>query len=528
MQPKTQSTEIPLKSLDSQLPEQRLTQIRFESFKAFEQQTQVDLNPITLVAGVNSGGKTSILQSLLIARQTLITPYRQTVEDALKYDSELFGFTSFNELIFGNPHPNNKGGIIQLGFAIQIKPQLSADSSFPKLEEYFSHSSLEIEKLVNVQLNVQFKYDNKQKIVVASQIEMQAHCLHGQQNKGSSLILEPKGDTWHLTQLKVGEISQINENKWINPIEHRLSVDRFIPVLKGLPVWTSDMQKPERLFYGMFMSIFAPALALLREELEKRLFYVGPLRSAPQRYYLHQRVVGLDVGPSGEMAVQLLYENWEKFVDFVSILNLEEFIPTQVQLKQMSLKDAVQKTLKLLGMEQALKINKQGKNYEALLSLLSEPQTYTSIVEVGFGVSQILPIIAVSLLSPVNSILIFEQPEIHLHPRAQAGLAEFFLCLTLTGRRILVETHSDHLINRLRRRIAEDESNYFEKGINILFVHPPENGQGAIAEKGQINKYGQIENWPPSFLAESAFDARAILLAASNKRIIEREQGNVT
>ncbi len=191
----------------------------------------------------------------------------------------------------------------------------------------------------------------------------------------------------------------------------------------------------------------------------------------------------------------------------------------------MVLKEAVQNTLKLLGMEQALKINKKGESYEALLSLLSKPQTYVSIVEVGFGVSQILPIIAVSLLSPVNSILIFEQPEIHLHPRAEAGLGELFLCLARTGRRILIETHSDHLINRLRRRIAEDENNQFENWVNILFVHPPENGQGARVEKGRIDKYGQIENWPPSFLAESAKDARAILLAASNKRISERKQG---
>lgn len=169
-------------------------------------------------------------------------------------------------------------------------------------------------------------------------------------------------------------------------------------------------------------------------------------------------------------------------------------------------------------------VKKQGESYEALLSLLSKPQTDVSIVEVGFGVSQILPIIAVSLLSPVNSLLIFEQPEIHLHPRAQAGLGEFFLCLARSGRRVLVETHSDHLINRLRRRIAEDKSNHFENWVNILFVHPPENGRGAVVEKGRIDRYGQIENWPPSFLAESANDARAIMLAASTKRIEDRKQ----
>jgi len=463
---KTQESEMSLESNNYPLSEQRLTQVHFESFKAFEQRVQVDLNPVTLIAGVNSGGKTSILQSLLLARQTLITPYRQTVENALKYDSELFGFASFYELIFGNPLPNDKGGI-QLGFTVQIKPQLASNSLFPKWSDYFNELPAESEKVVCVDLNIQFNYDDKQQIVVASQIEMSAHF---RQSHCGSLIIEPQGETWRIKQLCVGDIEQeINDENWINLVEQRLSVDRFMPVLKGQPVWTSDMPKPERLFYGMFISIFTPALALLREELEKRLFYVGPLRSAPQRYYLRQSVVGLDVGTSGEAAVQLLYENWEKSVNFVSIPdNLENFRPAQTESTSMALKKAVRQALRLLGMEQLLTVKKQGESYEALLSLLSKPQTDVSIVEVGFGVSQILPIIAVSLLSPVNSLLIFEQPEIHLHPRAQAGLGEFFLCLARSGRRVLVETHSDHLINRLRRRIAEDKSNHFENWVNIF------------------------------------------------------------
>jgi predicted ATPase len=484
---KPQMSKISLESNNAPLAEQRLTQVHFESFKAFEQRVQVDLNPVTLIAGVNSGGKTSILQSLLLARQTLITPYRQTVENALKYDSELFGFASFYELIFGNPLPNDKAGI-QLGFTVQIKPQLASNSLFPKWSDSFNKLPAENEKVVGVDLNIQFNYDDKQQIVVASQIEMSAHFP---QSHCGTLIIEPQGETWRIKQLCVGDIEpEINDKNWINLVEQRLSVDRFIPVLKAQPVWTSDMPKAERLFYGMFISIFSPALALLREELEKRLFYVGPLRSAPQRYYLRQSVAGLDVGTSGEAAVQLLYENWEKSVNFVSIPdNLEKFLPAHPT--SMALKDAVRQALRLLGMEQLLTVKKQGESYEALLSLLSKPQTYVSIVEVGFGVSQILPIIAVSLLSPVNSLLIFEQPEIHLHPRAQAGLGEFFLCLARSGRRVLVETHSDHLINRLRRRIAEDESNHFENWVNILFVQPPENGRGAVVEKGRIDRYGQ-------------------------------------
>jgi hypothetical protein len=76
--------------------------------------------------------------------------------------------------------------------------------------------------------------------------------------------------------------------------------------------------------------------------------------------------------------------------------------------------------------------------------------------------------------------------------------------------------------------MAEDETGELENWVNILFVHTPEStGQGATVRSGHIDRYGDIENWPPGFLAESAQDARAIMLAASNKRIKEKAQGQV-
>ncbi len=173
-------------------------------------------------------------------------------------------------------------------------------------------------------------------------------------------------------------------------------------------------------------------------------------------------------------------------------------------------------------MEQEIKIERPGQSYEASLSLMSEPETYVAITDVGFGVSQILPVIALGLLSPADALLLFEQPEIHLHPRAQAGLADFLLCLARSGRRVVVETHSDHMIDRFRRRMAEDSSNTLENSVQVLFVHPPAAGQGASIETAQIDRYGMITNWPTGFLTESAKDARATMLAASNKRMREK------
>jgi predicted ATPase len=502
----------PMETQRYQLPPERLTRVHFERFKAFDERAEVELAPVTLIAGVNSSGKTTIIQSLLLARQTLITPYRATAEDALKYNIEPVQFAHFNELIFGKPS-KYRGGM-RLGFQTRVQ----ADSY--AVYEYFSGGlpqeagALEMD----IDLNVQFDYDRGREIVVVSQIVLSSMVQHQQRTyQGPTLTMEPEGAQWRLRLAVNGKSQEV--------LEDMLNVDRFIPVweIRGRP----RTQVPERRdIYDTFKSLFVPALEVLRNELEERLFYVGPLRSAPQRPYVRQIVVGLNVGSSGEAAVQLLYEHRSKEVDFVAMPeDGSDFSLAQLRPERMELRQAIRYALRLLGMEQELKIEKQGESYEAWLNLLSKRTTYVSIVNVGFGVSQILPIIAVSLLSPVNSVLIFEQPEIHLHPRAQAGLGELFLCLARTGRRVLVETHSDHLINRMRRRVAEDPSGELADWVNILFVYPPaSDGQGAIIQTGRIDRYGQIENWPPGFLAESAQDARAILMAGSTKRLREKEQ----
>ncbi len=490
-----------------------LTKIRFEHFKAFDERVEVDLAPITVIAGVNSGGKSTIIQSLLLARQTLITPYRQSVENALEYDGELVRFGSFQEMVFGKPVAGDTG--MWLGFTVHtiaVLPNnlLKSAPKYPKLLKRGERVP------VSVDVAIQFLYDEAERIVIPHQVILSAY-YQADDYEYPDIVLRLKPN-----KNGAGFLLTLN-NQPLTVSDDELSFDRFIPVWKWIDV--SGNEEYVALYYT-FRTLFEPALALLRLELTENIFYIGPLRSAPQRSYLRRNIVGLDVGAGGEYAVQQLHEHWSDTVTFVAVPNdRKELHPEQLTPLMMPLSEAVGAALRLMGMDQQLRIEKLGESYEASLSLLSAPQKSVFITEVGFGVSQILPIIALGLLSPTDSILIFEQPEIHLHPRAQAGLAEFLLCLARTGRRILVETHSDHLINRLRRRAAEDDTNELGKMVNILFVTPPTaDGEGAKIERGRINQYGDIENWPPGFLADAAQDARAIMLAGSNKRLREQRR----
>ena len=137
--------------------------------------------------------------------------------------------------------------------------------------------------------------------------------------------------------------------------------------------------------------------------------------------------------------------------------------------------------------------------------------------------AQVLPVLMQCLLArPDESIVIIEQPELHLHPRLESQLADFFLLCAKQGRQIVVETHSEHLINRLRLRIAEDKSNSVQDMVKILYAEQ-ENDETHFNE-ALIDSYGGLANeWPRDFLDLNLVASEKLIDAAIDKRLGELE-----
>lgn len=166
----------------------------------------------------------------------------------------------------------------------------------------------------------------------------------------------------------------------------------------------------------------------------------------------------------------------------------------------------------------------QNQIYQVLLTYSHEGIVKkVNISNVGFGISQVLPIITQALLLSEGEILILEQPEIHLHPKAQSMMADFLLSMALSGKRIIVETHSDHLITRIRRRIAENENIHDLVSINFLENTTDWNVK-LISIK--VDEYGVLSVWPNNFCSDSDEEFRAIIRAQNIKRRKERECHN--
>jgi predicted ATPase len=138
------------------------------------------------------------------------------------------------------------------------------------------------------------------------------------------------------------------------------------------------------------------------------------------------------------------------------------------------------------------------------------------LTSVGTGVSQLLPVIVMCVQAPIGSLLLIEQPELHLNPRVQQRLADFLLAIAQSGRHLIVETHSEYLISRLRRRVAEDPHDVLQDIIGIYFA---KRVNGATTyDPVQTNKYGGIEEWPENFFDQATDEEHAILSAAVVKR----------
>ena len=139
------------------------------------------------------------------------------------------------------------------------------------------------------------------------------------------------------------------------------------------------------------------------------------------------------------------------------------------------------------------------------------------LTDVGFGVSQVLPVLVMLAYARKGDTLILEQPEIHLHPAVQSGLADIIIETALV--QVIVESHSEHLLTRLQRRIAEVHLprglTLESRDIAMYFCEQP--GKESRIERLEIDDFGNISNWPRDFFGNPLQDSVAMMEAAARR-----------
>ena len=251
--------------------------------------------------------------------------------------------------------------------------------------------------------------------------------------------------------------------------------------------------------------------------------YLGPLRDDPKSLYpLSPTADPSDVGLKGEHTAAVLELHKNRRIQYIPS---SSFTKDKINLRSVSrsLQAAIVDWLQYLGIAEQVESKDRGKlGHELTVSVDGSEQSH-DLTHVGVGVSQILPLLVTGLLAEPDTTLIFEQPELHLHPKVQTRLADFFLSMTQLGKQCIIETHSEYLINRIRfRTAAAVKSTPWLEAVKMYFVE--KEGQVSTFREVNINEYGAILDWPEDFFDQSQREAEAILRAAVNKRKSQRER----
>jgi predicted ATPase len=148
-----------------------------------------------------------------------------------------------------------------------------------------------------------------------------------------------------------------------------------------------------------------------------------------------------------------------------------------------------------------IEINEKGESVLALKINSKNDKNYYKSVNVGFGYSYILSIIVTCLIAKEDDIVIFENPEAHLHPKAQSRLTHLFARLALNKVQLFIESHSEHILNGLRVAVADSQNVISKEMISSYFFDEDFN-----IEKLEIDENGFVSNWPKDFFDQIDID----------------------
>ena len=231
--------------------------------------------------------------------------------------------------------------------------------------------------------------------------------------------------------------------------------------------------------------------------------YLGPLRErqAISNYYESSGFnEQIPIGVRGEYLARQLYIN--KKGQYPLPGNL-------LNQKMVTLLEAVELWVRELEIGSDIEVQSKGR------SGLEIRVSNRTLEMLGTGVSQVLPVIVLCLLARPGNLVLLEQPELHLNPKIQQKMADFLVRLAGTGRQILVETHSEYLVTRLRLQALQNLD--LSEQFNFIFVER-DNLEGSSYKEVMVDDEGDLTEWPKGFFDHAGQDLREILKLVAVKR----------
>jgi len=427
--------------------------LRLRNFKCFEDSGRIELAPLTLLFGRNNSGKSSILQCLLLLRQTLDSP---EYGPRLNIRGPLYPAGSYVDMV----HQHRAQQHIRFEFGI-------------RLDHGAHHAEIELE----------FDSDEPRAPRVTR--------LDVRGDDVEALVLRRGVGRGGPYELLIGGVNLGGERK----ANFHFPVNQFLPLIGKEPRRVgrpSPAREAAREFARKAMGEFEEILAGLRA--------VGAFRRQPERRYEFQGRAPDAVDAVGEHVVSALIEDATR------------------RGRRGKLLEAVNRGLKAVGRVRLMplrRLSKAARIYEVRLRD-TDSGRWANFADVGFGIGQAFPVFVEGIRTPPGHLFVVQEPEIHLHPDAQLAMADFLYDLAANGVYVIAETHSEHVLLRVRHRVARAagdgrrSSALGPRDVSIVHVSRTSDGTGR-AQRLPIDELGQIRKWPKDFMEEATQERMALL-----------------
>jgi predicted ATPase len=453
-----------------------LRSMRVENFKAWHDTGEIRLAPLTIFFGVNSAGKSSLGHLLLGLKQTVDSSDRRRTFH-LGDDNSLIDLGTFEDCVYGHD------------VSQKIKFSLAWDLPTKLLVK----NPLEKRKIEGEQLKISVEFGALKE---SGQIYVHSlnYTLSGE-NEGLTASYS-RDENKHLWETDSGyRLVKSTGRQW--PLE---APDKFYRI--------SD-QSRARFQNADFLTDFA----LATEEAFSQIYYLGPLRKSPKRVYQWSGDAPSHVGMEGENSIPAILSASQSGI----------MINRGPKYAKRRFDELIAWWLKEMGVIDSFSVrplSEGRKEYEVLVKTHRD-SSEVKITDVGFGVSQVLPALVQAYYCPPNSTVWMEQPEIHLHPQVQAELADALISATKATQngkarntQLVIESHSEHLLQRIQRRVAEGEL----KSEDVAIYFCKRSNTGAELEELKIDEYGEINNWPDNFFGNEMADLMARTVAGAERK----------
>lgn len=436
--------------------------LRLANFKCYKGPTgDIPLKPLTLIIGPNNAGKSTILHALLLLKQTLADRSRHA---ALVTAGQWVDMGGFEDILHGGCNAQNRN------FTIGVTRDEPDSVRLP-------HKQDDSAVLANA-VDATFAFDKKRGEIVIQDVELR-------RDSKSVIRVQRRGKEWAAASISDRAKQRLS-----------LSFQHFLPKLSPRPGAKPDMRVLRK---AQELAMLLDFQTWVWENLfSGGLRHVAPVRGQIPWYSRAGRRATSDIGAGGENLLHLL---------------AREDNPPGRKKPLLALVDDWVRKFRMLDRLQLESLDGAGM----VRSLVGDDIggcTDINVAAMGEGVAQMLPIVALSLLSRQGECLLIEQPELHLHPSAQADLADLFIENARVRRQFIIETHSEHLLLRVRRRVAEQKISADD--VAILYVE--KHGRTATIRLLELNGRGHFEDWPKGFFDEAYQEAMKLAMASAPKR----------